>query len=73
MIVEHSCPLVTASAVVRAVRREKGKRAMQALLRTAPVLNGRKDSRSHGINDEKITVSLRQLRRRPAPAPLALD
>lgn len=46
----------------------------QAMAQTAPVLGGRKDSRSHGISEGKITVSLRQLRRRgrrslPRPRP----
>ncbi|MEJ1286377.1 hypothetical protein NN561_017384 [Cricetulus griseus] len=64
MTIENSCPLITASDTVGAGRREKEKRNIQALPQTAPVLRGRKGSRSHGINYEKITVSLRQLRRR---------
>lgn len=63
-IVEKCCPLYTASAAAEAEKRETGKSNTQAVLQTDPALRGWKDSRTHGVNYGKITVSLRQLRGR---------
>lgn len=64
MIVEDSRSLITASAAVGSSVKGKGEERFTGITSDSPGPCGRKDSRSHGINYEQVTVALRHLRRR---------